>query len=372
MPTSIERPQFAEGQILSAADLQQLLDYPRGHDARHNRIVHTWGIAQGLELSIADGALIVTPGMAIDSSGIAILVGQKIVINPQDFPVQSLNQKSGRFSVFLKSRRRIAAGSSMIGKCGTASGGQIIEDSEIEFGLDSEAADNDQQPPWSLDEGPDDNLLVSSRRVLIGFCDWGNNGEIKFSNETTQITLGIRTIRPRYAGVHASDVESISGSKLTLRTKPSGTPDALMLVLDPTSADAPLAFGSDDGNGEIKAVFSVDRKGKITATGLDLPLDFNAGDVFVESGIVHDGCRVPLPNGLTYEAAKDLAIHIQITPRINPPADKEISVLKCFVDDDYQVNCAFITKKLGKNEVEEEGIASGVCNYVVTVSAPSK
>ena len=46
-----ERPAFFEGQILAAADLTSAVDYGRAEVARHERYLHDWGIAEGLELT---------------------------------------------------------------------------------------------------------------------------------------------------------------------------------------------------------------------------------------------------------------------------------------------------------------------------------
>ena len=46
-----ERPAFFEGQILAAADLTSAVDYGRAQVARHERYLHSWGIAEGLELT---------------------------------------------------------------------------------------------------------------------------------------------------------------------------------------------------------------------------------------------------------------------------------------------------------------------------------
>ena len=46
-----ERPAFFEGQILAAADLTSAVDYGRAQAARHDRYLHAWGIAEGLELT---------------------------------------------------------------------------------------------------------------------------------------------------------------------------------------------------------------------------------------------------------------------------------------------------------------------------------
>ncbi len=54
MANRIERPVFYEGQILGASDLEAVGDYSRNQQARHNRYLHTWGIAKGLTLDPKD------------------------------------------------------------------------------------------------------------------------------------------------------------------------------------------------------------------------------------------------------------------------------------------------------------------------------
>ena len=50
MSTPIARPVFTENQILSAADVNAIVSHARGSRARHDRYLHSWGIADGLEL----------------------------------------------------------------------------------------------------------------------------------------------------------------------------------------------------------------------------------------------------------------------------------------------------------------------------------
>ena len=47
---SEQRPDFFEGEILSASDLEQLVVYLRDQSARHALGAHTWGIVAGLQL----------------------------------------------------------------------------------------------------------------------------------------------------------------------------------------------------------------------------------------------------------------------------------------------------------------------------------
>ena len=83
MASIIERPSFYEGQILAGADLNAALDHARGQAARHERYLHLWGIAEGMNLKAEDKKtaagvaykeITVTAGMAVDASGREIVV----------------------------------------------------------------------------------------------------------------------------------------------------------------------------------------------------------------------------------------------------------------------------------------------------------
>jgi hypothetical protein len=86
----IDRIAFLDGQTLSARDFNDQWRNEARYRAMHNRYLHrTWGIALGLEASIAAGgrAAVVEPGYAIDSAGNdVLLLGQKEVAVP-DLPL---------------------------------------------------------------------------------------------------------------------------------------------------------------------------------------------------------------------------------------------------------------------------------------------
>ena len=90
---ALERPAFFEGQVLAAADLTSAVEYGRAETARHDRYLHDWGIADGLELtSVAktDTAgkyveVTLQPGMAIDGTGREIVVPAPVRLSETDF-----------------------------------------------------------------------------------------------------------------------------------------------------------------------------------------------------------------------------------------------------------------------------------------------
>jgi hypothetical protein len=49
---AIQRPEFSDGQILDASDLNLSVDHSRDEDARHARYSHSWGISFGYDLKI--------------------------------------------------------------------------------------------------------------------------------------------------------------------------------------------------------------------------------------------------------------------------------------------------------------------------------
>src|SRR4051812_19979668 len=88
MADTIARPSFYEGQVLRAADLGLGLDYGRGQQARHNRYLHTPGIATGLTLKVDDSTGVIqvrlSPGVAVDATGRQIVVAREEVLAPED------------------------------------------------------------------------------------------------------------------------------------------------------------------------------------------------------------------------------------------------------------------------------------------------
>ena len=69
--------------ILAGGDLNAAVDHARGQAARHERYLHIWGIAEGLELKgvdkktatgVAYKEITVTAGIAMDASGREVLL----------------------------------------------------------------------------------------------------------------------------------------------------------------------------------------------------------------------------------------------------------------------------------------------------------
>lgn len=64
-----ERLHFFTGKLLTAEDLQREQDYHRDQARLHNRFLHGWGVVNGLQVSLDQGAVVVSPGLALDCAG---------------------------------------------------------------------------------------------------------------------------------------------------------------------------------------------------------------------------------------------------------------------------------------------------------------
>jgi hypothetical protein len=85
--SQLERPQYYEGEYLSADDLAALVRYARTMQARHALGAHVWGLAYGLELverALAgdDVEMVLTPGVGWDGHARPI-----VALSPQRLPL---------------------------------------------------------------------------------------------------------------------------------------------------------------------------------------------------------------------------------------------------------------------------------------------
>jgi len=85
----IKRLKYNNGQLLDEYDFQDEQNYHREMRKRHNRSVHSWGIVEGLNVSITDGKKItISAGMAIDKNG------QELVLLTEEHPEPPPDLKS--------------------------------------------------------------------------------------------------------------------------------------------------------------------------------------------------------------------------------------------------------------------------------------
>ncbi len=76
MTDQIDRPNFFNGQLLTAADFTDEQEYFRQKLKRHNRFLHGSGVVHGLELTLQGNLVVVQPGLALDCAGNEIFVAK--------------------------------------------------------------------------------------------------------------------------------------------------------------------------------------------------------------------------------------------------------------------------------------------------------
>ena len=80
MPDPPRRVAFFHGQVLTAADLAAEQAYHREMRQLHNRRLHGYGTVSGLEVSVTDGCVEVSPGLAIDGLGREVVVTEPLTV----------------------------------------------------------------------------------------------------------------------------------------------------------------------------------------------------------------------------------------------------------------------------------------------------
>jgi hypothetical protein len=207
MSDPVSRPNFFEGQVLSAADLALGVDYARGQLARHERYLHTSGIATGLTLTVDKSTGVtqvkLSPGIAIDATGREIVVAAEETLAPEDLDrlgvlipadTDASVQQANRpwHPVFLVGRDESSTAPSLSSGCGSnaALPRRMTETYDLSYGRPGEEAD--EPPAVEVSDGPVADVAV---RVLIGFVQW--DGQTGFGDAQAAPAPGLAA---RYAG----------------------------------------------------------------------------------------------------------------------------------------------------------------------------
>ena len=323
MSTPIARPVFSENQILSAGDVNAIVLHARGSRSRHDRYLHSWGIADGLELvgtprTDTRGPYVevtVSPGLAIDGGGREIVVTESVRVGEDAFDQLNITDTANDptrhfYPVFIVGRDEQGnAAARRTSSCLENPATRVSESFSITFGALGSAADLDEQVV------PDPAAPVGSGqapwRILLGFVSWNGSRFVSVRNADGDITR-------RYVGVRAGDVTGL-GDSLVLRSAPRTVSDKAALVIDNTDGGQ-MRFGLHDSRGKVVPVFTVNAQGDVIAEGKILGAI--AGGVQVESGVITDGLDVPLPAGITQAQvdAGEASLQIQVQPRFQQPA----------------------------------------------------
>ncbi|MEZ6134610.1 MAG: hypothetical protein R3C53_06850 [Pirellulaceae bacterium] len=353
MSSPILRPAFSENQILSASDVNGIVDHARNALMRHNRHLHSWGIADGLDLDVRSSAsgleIYVTAGVAMDGSGREIVVGEDERLSEDLFDRLNVAESTvdpnnpPKYPVFIRGRDQMQP-ATMATKtaCQQRGSTRTLEGHEITFGRVGDAA---------LPQ-PANNVW----RILLGFVEWdGNNFTAAHSTADG--------IRRRYAGVQAEDV-SAQNDSLTLRSANRETDDKAALIID-NENDGEMRFGLQS-DGVVMPVFTVNAKGDVIAKGKILGAI--AGGVQVESGVITDGALVPLPAGITQQQVDsgEAEIQVHLSPRYQQPAMFSSSIrvmhpLECYANE-RRVTCRVLWRRMDNTDPI---VLPGVCDYQI-------
>lgn len=378
MASTIERPAFYEGQILAGADLNAAVDHARGQLARHERHLHLWGIAAGLDLRGVDRKtaagqpyqeVTVTAGVAVDGSGREIVLTADARLPDEVF--DQLNVSVGQlpgavvwYPVFLTGRDAAPPAPPLsVGQCGSSEPNRLREDTQFDFGRPGDETATDDEA--GVADGPDSGF-ATPRRVLLGFVRW-DPALARF----VEVAPDHDGVRRRHAGVRADTVAARGGS-LSLRTRSSVAKGKPGLALS-EDGNGWLAFGPLTSAGAVEPVFSVNAKGDLTIKG-KFEGAVTPGSVQVQSGVAMDGVVLPLPPGITQDMLDQgqAIAHVHATPRLPPSAPPDAATdwvacpQECSVDGARRVRCTV-------RWFNSTGVADlpGACDYVVLVSVPA-
>ena len=376
MASKIERPSFYEGQILAGGDLNAAVDHARGQAARHERYLHIWGIAEGLELKgvdkktaggVAYKEITVTAGVAIDASGREVLLPADTRLPDEAFDQSNVwvgqpADGTAWYPAFVMGRDSAPPAPALtVSQCGSSEPNRWRED--IQFGFGRPGDESNEQDRVDIAAGPDGNL-DTPRLVLLGFVRWdtaiGKFSDVKAINEG---------IGPRYAGVQA-DTVAARGGNLALRTRSAVTKGKPGLALS-EDGDGLLAYGPLTAAGVIIPVFSVNAKGDLTIGG-KFKGAVTPGSVQVQSGVAMDGLILPLPPGITQEMLDkgQATAHVHMTARVPPSATPDATNVwvacprECSVDAERRVRCTI--RWIGGPGAPID--LPGECDYIVLVS----
>ena len=377
MSTNVLRPLFSENQILSAADVNGIVNHARDARARHDRYQHSWGIIDGLSLAGLEREntsgkyleVTLSPGVAIDGSGREIVVADSQRLSEDLFDQLNIAESVSdpndppRYPVFLLGRdEKMRAASTSVSFCAGTGSTRTIEGFEVTFGRVGSAADLDQQLVPDPEQGPGDSKN-GGWRILLGYVEWDGTHFTKVVEESDGIVR-------RYAGVRADEVIARSGA-LALRTAERNVNGKSSLAINNKNGGE-MRFGLQDSSGNVVPVFTVNAKGDVFAEGKIVGAI--AGGVQVETGIATDGVTLPLPPGITQQLVDngEAQVQIHLSPRYQQPVSLPplaanafwlMHPLECYADG-LRVVCRVYwqsTNGAGGSPL----VLPGVCDFVV-------
>jgi hypothetical protein len=390
---TIQRPNFYDGEILDANDLNLSLSYARDQLARHERYFHSWGICNGFGLSFNNGVVTVAAGVAVDVEGRELVLLAPQQLDPAGFSSAQVfdpdpSQKDAWYPVFVRALVNNVSPASNMGACPSSSQPTAkSEDVQFIFKASWAVTNNTASPATPKPGGLSDTPTAGDDDILIGFVQWNPSpspGQFSNAQNSTvppTTTPPTPSINRRLAGVVASRVEGIEGA-LTLQTREN--PGGLKVVLQEASGSTlgSLTFGSPDPSGKLLSLFQVDSDGNLVVKGSiksDTPLA--PGTVSIQSGLATDGVILPLPPGVSEPDVTSgaIALHIQVTPVLpdvsqnTPPGPFAAFPLTCHVGRGRRVQCLIRTLSAPLVLATGPGIVDspGSCHYIIIATSTS-
>ncbi len=380
----ITRPRFYEGQVLRAADLDLAQDYARGTAARHERYLHTPGIATGLALTVDDSTgsvqVVLSPGMAIDETGRQVVVDRALPLSPEDLDSQGVLIPSDTDSgvkqddrpwhpVFVTGLDKAATAAAMSTACGAgAQAGGTTEAVVITYGRPGEPAGD---VAMEVTDGPES---TDAARVLVGYVQW--DGLDNFA-AASRVPHGDPPILPApFAGVRADEVVARGGA-LALRADQDGMHAKMPALVIDAGNGGEMRFGLQDAQGAlVSTVFSVSAAGDLTLSGA-ISSTSGSGGLWIESGTVTDGMLLPLPAGVDADkvAQNKIALHVALTPRrlaeARPPGQVGGTWLKDTFECRLEGRRVFVRERWFDTTAMSAApvVLTGACDYVVVAAA---
>jgi hypothetical protein len=379
------RPTFAHGEVLSADKLNELVRYDGAQHGRHRRMLHTWGIAEGFELTTQSRTtttgdayvdVSLSPGVAIDGYGYELVSSASISITPAELgPAVESTDPDAWYPVFVVgAEREETAATSFAHACRPSVGTTTREEVLVEIGRPGAQRDLDAQDldGIGIDEGPGRSAARPSWRVLVGYVQWNGTRFVaaKGKLETSDVDDASEAVPRRWVGVRAEQVLAPAES-LYLRSAPATAAGTAVVAVN---HDGNLVVvGTHDGAGGIEPLVSFKANGDVEAKGVFLGLT-QAG-THVQSGMATDGMILPLPSGITQTQLDNGAgLHIVVTPRYSidapvvPPAFPPSAVpfpSECWVDDDRRLHCRI---RWQSTSTADMLVLPGVADYQVIVT----
>jgi hypothetical protein len=322
---AIQRATFFEGQILSAADLNAVVDGARGAMAQHKRYLHLPGIGEGLQLVATERTtlagdtyqdVVVQPGLAVDGNGRHLVVREAERLSEDGFDQLNvaINDPLAWYPVFLTGRDESPPTSSAPQvACASNAPTRVVELAEITFGRVEDASDPHNTASTDIAALPGSDGTAAPWRVLLGFVQW--SAAIKRFSRVADSYDGIGR---DYAGVRADEVVA-RGGKLSLRSAAKGENGTLVAEIE-GAADGELRFGAQNSSGKVVPVFTVNAKGDLFAAGKISGAV--ASGAQIQTGSAFDGMLLPLPPGISQAQidAGEVTIQGHVTPHYGIPA----------------------------------------------------